>query len=73
MPYKRNSIFRQKNNATFYRGILQVNGDIVDMRKNSYRLKNVATIFVEPEKEELHVSCDVGLEVEMVRGTKVIK
>lgn len=50
-----------------------MNGEIVDMPKNSYRLKNVATIFVEPEKEELHVSCDAGLEVEMVRGTKVLK
>lgn len=50
---------------------IQVNGEIVDMPKNSYRLKNVATIFVEPEKEELHVSCDAGLEVEMVRGTKI--
>ena len=43
------------------------------MRENLYRLKNVATIFVEPDKEELHVLCDVGLEVEMVRGAKVLK
>lgn len=43
------------------------------MPKNSFRLKNVATIFVEPEKEELHVSCDVGLELEMIRGAKVRK
>ena len=50
-----------------------MNGDIVDMPENVYRLKNVATIFVESEKEELHVSCDVGLEVAMIRGTKVIK
>lgn len=50
-----------------------MNGEIKEMRNNAYRLKNVATIFVEPEKEELHVSCDVGLEVEMVRGTKVLK
>ena len=64
---------QRKNNATCYRGILQVNGEVVDMTNNVYRLKNVATIFVEPEKEELHVSCDIGLEVEMVRGTKVLK
>ena len=50
-----------------------MNGDIVDMPENVHRLKNVATIFVESEKEELHVSCDVGLEVEMIRGTKVLK
>ena len=50
-----------------------MNGEIVDMTKKPFRLKNVATIFVEPEKEELHVSCDVGLELEMVRGTKVRK
>ena len=68
-----NAILQRKNNATCYRGILQVNGEVVDMTNNVYRLKNVATIFVEPEEEELHVSCDIGLEVEMVRGTKVLK
>ncbi|KAL9951821.1 hypothetical protein ACROYT_G044556 [Oculina patagonica] len=50
---------------------IQVNGEIIDMPKKSFRLKNIATIVEEPEKEELHVWCDVGLDLEIVRGTKI--
>lgn len=48
-----------------------MNGEIVDMPKKSFRLKNIATIVEEPEMEELHVWCDVGLDLEIVQGTKV--
>ncbi|KAJ7321412.1 hypothetical protein OS493_034985 [Desmophyllum pertusum] len=50
---------------------IQVNGEIIDMPERSFHLQNVATIFEEPENEELHVLCYVGLDLKIVRGTKI--
>ena len=52
-------------------GDLQVNGEILVVPKRLFRLKNIATITEKQEIEELHVWCDIGLELEIVRGTKV--
>ena len=50
---------------------LQVNGKITKLPDGLYRLKSVATVIEETEMEELHVWCDIGLGIDVVRGTKV--
>lgn len=48
---------------------IQVNGKVQQNRP--IRHKNIATITEEPASGRLHVLCDIGLQVEIVRGSKI--
>ncbi|CAH3156874.1 unnamed protein product [Pocillopora meandrina] len=48
---------------------IQVNGKI--QLNRPIRHKNIATIIEEPASDKLHVLCDIGLQVEIVRGSKI--
>ena len=46
-------------------------GSILKKLEGPYQVSSVATIVPLPDKKELHVLCENGLQVVIVRGTKV--
>ncbi|XP_074612059.1 vitellogenin-2-like isoform X3 [Acropora palmata] len=66
---------KQKIRAEYLRdhGIyqIQVGGSILKKLEGPYQVSSVATIVPLPDKKELHVLCENGLQVVIVRGTKV--
>lgn len=50
---------------------IQVNGDVIEKRGQTIQVNSTATIVQLPEREELHVLCENGLQVIIVRGIKI--
>ena len=48
-----------------------MNGDVIEKRGQTIQVNSTATIVQLPEREELHVLCENGLQVIIVRGIKV--
>ncbi|CAH3178702.1 unnamed protein product, partial [Porites lobata] len=50
---------------------IQINGKILDKGIRKFQLKSIATILEDSKKEEVRVLCEIGLQLVIVRGTKI--